>query len=192
MFKRVESEVELAMFNGIWTTVWTEKGFELEFSEEILERYVVITEEGYYVGTTEIKPYSEDSSINEIGPFHTHPMIQENLKKVAEIDKMAVLSSFRGQYIAELLSAIVHYAEKNGLTYFVMLLQPTLMRALRVSYHLPINKVAGRVFYKGEDVIPSIVNVRDVYMNKERYSWIIQSEADSALVSKGLQLSQHT
>jgi len=182
LFKRVEGELELAMFNGIWTTVWTEKGFELEFSEEVLERYVVITEEGHYVGTTEVKPYSEESSINEIGSFHKHPMIAEDMGKVAEIDKMAVLSTFRGQYVAELLSSIVHYAEMNGLTYYVMLLEPTLMRALRISYHVPIKKISGRVFYKGEDVIPSIVDVREVYMHKERYSWILHAETDLAVI----------
>ncbi|PYE48598.1 GNAT family N-acetyltransferase [Paenibacillus barcinonensis] len=179
MFKSVENELEFAMFNGIWTTVWTEKGFELEFSEEFLERYVVVTEEGHYVGSIEIKPYTTESLINEIGPFPQHPLMQEETGRVAEIDKLAILSSFRGRYVADLLSAIVHYAEQKQISYYVMLLEPVLMRALRISYHVPIEKVAGRVFYKGEDVIPSIVNAREVYTHKERYPWLIHLEKKS-------------
>ncbi|WP_434752642.1 GNAT family N-acetyltransferase [Paenibacillus amylolyticus] len=176
MFKRVENELELAMFNGIWTTVWNEKGFEFEFSEAFLERYVVVTEEGQYVGSIEIKPYAEESLINKIGPFLEHPLIQRELGHMAEIDKLAILSTFRGRYVTDLLSAIVHYAEMNQISYYAMLLEPVLMRALRISYHVPIQKVAGRVFYKGEDVIPSIVNAREVYTHKERYTWLVNPE----------------
>ncbi|PZT54248.1 GNAT family N-acetyltransferase [Paenibacillus silvae] len=179
MFKSVENELEYAMFNGIWTTVWTEKGFELEFSEKFLERYVVITEEGHYVGSIEIKPYTPESLINEIGPFWEHPLIKEDVSRVAEIDKLAILSTFRGRYVADLLSAIVHYAEMKQISYYVMLLEPVLMRALRISYHVPIEKVAGRVFYKGEDVIPSIVNAREVYTHKERFPWLVNMENNS-------------
>lgn len=173
MFKRVENELEFAMFNGIWTTVWNEKGFEFEFSEVFLERYVVVTEEGHYVGSIEIKPYTEESSMNEIGPFLENPWIREEMGHIAEIDKLAILSTFRGRYVTDLLSAIVHYAEMNQISYYAMLLEPVLMRALRISYHVPIQKVGGRVFYKGEDVIPSIVNAREVYMNKERFTWLV-------------------
>lgn len=173
MFKRVENELEVAMFNGVWTTVWNEKGFEFEFSEDFLERYVVVTGEGYYVGSIEIKPYARESSINEVGPFLEYPLIQEEMGNIAEIDKLAILSTFRGQYIAELLSAIVHYAEMKQIRYYAMLLEPVLLRALRISYHVPIQKVGGRVFYKGEDVIPSIVYAQEVYMHKERYAWLV-------------------
>lgn len=183
MFKSVENELEFAMFNGIWTTVWTEKGFELEFSEEFLERYVVVTEEGHYVGSIEIKPYGEESLMNEIGPFLEHPLIQAEMGNIAEIDKLAILSTFRGRYVTDLLSAIVHYAEMNQISYYAMLLEPVLMRALRISYHVPVQKIGGRVFYKGEDVIPAIVNAREVYTHKEQFPWLVPSEKAAAKTS---------
>ncbi|MDR9855813.1 hypothetical protein RJP21_19545 [Paenibacillus sp. VCA1] len=172
MFKRVENELELAMFNGIWTTVWLEKGFELEFSEQALERYVVVTDEGHYVGTAEIKPYGNDSPINEAAAFDHHPKIISAAGAVAEIDKMALLSTYRGHFISDLLSALVEFAESNKLKYYVTLLEPVLLRALRITFQVPVEKVSNRIFYKGDYVIPTIVDAEEVYTSKERYPWL--------------------
>lgn len=173
MFKVVENELELVMFNGIWTTVWAEKGYELEYSKQFLERYVVITEEGRYVGTAEIKPFSQESYINEVCDFQDHPLIANGSGAVAEIDKLAVLSSHRGPYVAELLSAAVQFAEIHRLNCFVALLEPMLIRALRISYHVPVERLSDRVLYKGGDVIPAIVHAEEVYTHRSRYSWLI-------------------
>ncbi|MEC0370660.1 hypothetical protein [Paenibacillus chibensis] len=173
MFKRVENELELAMFNGIWTTVWLEKGFELEFSDEILERYVVVTDEGHYVGSAEIKPYCFDSSINETAAFDQHPVIRQAEGAVVEIDKMAVLNTYRGHFISELLSATVEFAERNKIKYFVTLMEPVLQRALRISFQVPMEKISKKVFYKGDYVLPTIVNVKEIYSHKDRYSWLM-------------------
>ncbi|BFH60591.1 MULTISPECIES: hypothetical protein [Paenibacillus] len=172
MFKRVENELELAMFNGIWTTVWLEKGFELEFSEKVLERYVVVTDEGHYVGTTEIKPYGSESPINDAAPFVRHPKIINAVGAVAEIDKMALLRTYRGHFISDLLSALVEFGERNKLKYFVTLLEPVLLRALRITFQVPLEKVSHKVFYKGDYVVPAIVDAEEVYTHKERYPWL--------------------
>nr|WP_280521476.1 hypothetical protein [Paenibacillus mangrovi] len=160
------------MFNGIWTTVWLEKGFELEFSRQILERYVVVTDEGHYVGTTEIKPYSSESPINEVAAFDRHPKVINAVGVVAEIDKMALLRTYRGNFLSDLLSALVEFGEKNKLKYFVALLEPVLLRALRISFQVPLEKVANKIFYKGDYVIPTIVNVEEVYTHKDDYPWL--------------------
>ncbi|OME80732.1 hypothetical protein BK120_18825 [Paenibacillus sp. FSL A5-0031] len=185
MFKRVENELELAMFNGIWTTVWMEKGFELEFSEHTLERFVIVTEEGHYVGTSEIKPYSlTSSSINDAGPFQTHPKIIEAGDAVAEIDKIALLRSYRGRHISDLLSSAVYIAEKLQLKYFVSLLEPKFMRALRISYQVPLEKVGEKVFYKGDDVIPVLFDMEKMYRNKNSYEWLVYPQ-EAVLAANG-------
>ncbi|WP_138755330.1 hypothetical protein [Paenibacillus sinopodophylli] len=174
MFKRVENELEMAMFNGIWTTVWMEKGFELEFSNHTLERFIVVTEEGHYVGTSEIKPYCLHSSvINEVWPFQTNQKVIEAGNAVAEIDKMALLSPYRGRYLSDLLSSAVYIAEKLQLKYFVSLLEPIFMRALRISYRVPLEKVGEKIFYKGDDVVPVLFDMEQMYRNKERYDWLV-------------------
>lgn len=185
MFKRVENELELAMFNGIWTTVWMEKGFELEFSENTLERFVIVTEEGHYVGTSEIKPYClTSSSINDAGPFQTHPKIIEAGDAVAEIDKIALLRSYRGRHISDLLSSAVYIAEKLQLKYFVSLLEPKFMRALRISYQVPLEKVGEKVFYKGDDVIPVLFDMEKMYRNKNSYEWLVYPQ-EAVLAANG-------
>ena len=162
MFKRVENELEFAMFNGIWTTVWNEKGFEFEFSEEFLERYVVVTEEGYYVGSIEIKPYGEDSSMNEIGPFLEHPLIQAEMGNIAEIDKLAILSTYRGDML------LIYYQRS-----FIMQRKPDQLLCHvagasadeGITHLLPCADPESRwqSILQGEDVIPSIVNARSVH-----------------------------
>ncbi|WP_141502010.1 hypothetical protein [Paenibacillus luteus] len=184
MFKRVENELELAMFNGIWTTVWMEKGFELEFSDHALERFVVVTPEGHYVGTSEIKAYSESSSINAAGPFQTYSKIVEAAGAVAEIDKIALLKPYRGKYISDVLSSAVYIAEKLKLKYFVSLLEPVFLRALRITYRVPLEKVGERVFYKGDDVVPVLFDMEHMYRNKSRYDWLVYPK-EAALVTHG-------
>lgn len=185
MFKRVENELELAMFNGIWTTVWMEKGFELEFSDQTLERFIVVTPEGHYVGTSEIKPYSlTSSSINAAGPFQKNPKVVEADGAVAEIDKMALLRPYRGRYISDLLSSAVYIAEKLHLKYFVSLLEPKFLRALRISYQVPLEKVGEKVFYKGDDVVPVLFDMEQMYRNKHLYDWLVYP-LESVLVANG-------
>jgi len=180
MFKRVENEIELARFHSIWTTVWLEKGFELEFTEQVLERIVILTKDGDYVGTTEIKPYSiHESMINEAAPFAKHPKLIQAEGAVAEIDKMAMLRQYRGDFIADLLSAVVYYGEESRLRYYVALLEPVFLRALRITFQIPFEKVGGKVYYKGDHVVPVIIDLEEVYNNKEQYLWIVNPQERS-------------
>lgn len=174
MFKPVETEKDQQQFDGIWTAVWREKGYELEYSEHVLERYVAVAPDGTCAGTAEIKPYSlNDSAINQIAPFATHPKITGFPGRVAEIDKMAILPEYRGKLIAYLLSASVHCAEQYGCRYFVSLLEPVFFRALRISYHVPMEKIGEKIFYKGDDVIPVIFDMEHIYSNKSDYEWLV-------------------
>ncbi|ANY65967.1 hypothetical protein BBD42_05450 [Paenibacillus sp. BIHB 4019] len=177
MFKRVENELELAMFNGVWTTVWREKGFDLEFSAQALERLMIVTMEGHYVGTAEIKPYSAASTINEAGIFQEHPELICAQGKIAEIDKIALLKPYRGQqYISELLSSLVYTAEERQIKYYVSLLEPVFLRALRVTFKVPLERLGEKVFYKGDYVVPMVLNVEQIYSNKQKYAWLSYSQ----------------
>lgn len=173
MFKRVENEIELAMFNFIWMTVWREKGFEFEFSPQPLDRYVVATPDGQYIGSAEFKPYTPgEGQINSIASFHRHPCIAADPLKVAEIDKIAILKEFRGSYISELLSSLVYFARQRGIHYYVSLLEPVFYRALRITFHVPMVKAGEKSFYKGDYVIPIIIDAKQVYTNPDKYEWL--------------------
>lgn len=99
MYKSVANEVDLALFNGVWITVWREKGYELEFGENALERSIIYNENGEPIGTSELKRYYADhrSSINEVAPFASHPWVVNAKGQVGESDKIALLSSYRGK-----------------------------------------------------------------------------------------------
>ncbi|MUT67269.1 hypothetical protein [Paenibacillus sp. NEAU-GSW1] len=173
MFKRVETKWELTMFNSIWTAVWKEKGYELEFSDNALERYVAISPEGKYIGTSEIKPYEPGVSlIDNIAPFRQHPKVSADPAHVAEIDKIAVIKQYRGHPITDLLSSAVYCAEKYQFRYFISLLEPVFYRALRITFHVPMEKIGEKTFYKGDYVIPVLFDMERMYRNKEQYEWL--------------------
>ncbi len=186
MFKRVENELELAMFNGIWTTVWMEKGYELEFSDQALERIVVVTQEGHYVGTSEIKPYSpERSAINSAFAFSEHPLVQNAGQAIAEIDKMALLKPYRGKFISDLLTSAVYVAERLHIRYFVSLLEPVFLRALQITFKVPLAKLGDKRFYKGDYIVPVLFDMAHMYENKQLYNWLDYSlHASSATSGK--------
>lgn len=172
MYKKVENHIELAMFNFIWMTVWKEKGFEFEFSEDVLERYLVISENGEYAGATEFKAYTKDGTPDSIAPFRTHPSIKANPSAVAEIDKVALLPEFRRKYTSDLLSAGIHFAWCHGYHFFVALMEPIFCRALRITYRVPMEIIGEKTYYKGGYVIPVIINVKQVYERPEQFDWL--------------------
>ena len=172
MYKRVENHIELAMFNFIWMTAWKEKGFEFEFSENVLDRYLVITDEGEYAGSVEIKPFTGKGTLDSVAPFRQHPLVEADPTLVAEIDKVALLPEFRRKYTSALLSAGIYCAWKEGLHYLLALLEPVFYRALRITFRVPMEKVGKKTFYKGGYVIPVLIKVKQIYEQPNLYEWL--------------------
>ncbi|WP_410772468.1 hypothetical protein [Fontibacillus sp. BL9] len=176
MYKLVETFEEEMIFNGIWTEAWLEQGFELEFAEEVLGRCLVYNEENAPVATVEMKPYSpEMDGLNRLAPFKEHPAILAHPESIAEVDKVALHKDHRGKNLDRLLATIVLYAEENGIINYVTLLEPLLFRALKISFHVPMSRVGERIFYKGADVIPTIIHAAQFYENKENYEWFMKT-----------------
>lgn len=173
MYKRVENSIELTMFNFIWMTAWREKGFEFEFSGEVLDRYLVITEDGQYAGSAEFKRYKPgESEIDQIAPFYLHPTLNSPFTNVLEVDKVALLPEFRGKYIGDLLSSIVYFATRNGYDYLISLLEPVFFRALKITFHFPIEKFGDKIFYKGDYVQPAIIDVDKLMRKRDKLVWL--------------------
>ncbi|WP_028547242.1 hypothetical protein [Paenibacillus taiwanensis] len=179
MYIYVRNSVEASMFQSIWRTVWKEKGFELESDQEVLHQMLITNEQGHCVGTIEYKPYHlTNNPIHRVADFQDQPEMALPAR-VVEIDKVALLREHRGPNIARLISAMLHYADKHDKDYFVCLLEPVFARALRVSFQIPMRQISDRVAYKGDDVIPTIIDVGKVRRNKHLYSWIIADTAPS-------------
>ncbi|MGG0823604.1 hypothetical protein ABE099_12045 [Paenibacillus turicensis] len=176
MFKIVENEEERLIFNQIWTQAWVEKGFELEYFDEVLDQCLIFDEHRNPVATVEIKPYHPkyQGGLDEIAPFHKQASIQSDPNHIAEVDKVAILQeNRRGKNLDRLLAAIVLYAEQNNIHHYVTLLEPILFRALKVSYHVPMSRVGEKIFYKGDYVIPAIIHAEQFYKAKETYPWFM-------------------
>lgn len=174
MFKIVGTEEEQLVFNQIWTQAWVEKGFELEYFNEILDQCLIYDEHDTPVATVEIKPYhpKQQQDLDELAPFCSQTLIQSDPNHIAEVDKVAILQEYRqGKNLDRLLAAIVLYAEQNDIHHYVTLLEPILFRALKVSYHVPMSRVGEKIFYKGDDVIPAIIHAQQFYKSKESYPW---------------------
>lgn len=174
MFKIVETEEEELAFNQIWTQAWVEKGFELEYFDEVLDQCLIYDEHHIPVATVEIKPYrpKQQQDLDDLAPFCSQSSIQSDPNHIAEVDKVAILQEHRrGKNLDRLLAAIVLYAEQNDIHHYVTLLEPMLFRALKVSYHVPMSRVGEKIFYKGDDVIPAIIHAQQFYESKQSYSW---------------------
>ncbi|MFD2328723.1 GNAT family N-acetyltransferase [Cohnella sp. GCM10020058] len=173
MIKKVQNEMVTALFNFVWMTVWREKGFEFEFSDRHLGRYLAVTPQGEAVGTAEIKPYRPgESALDSVAPFERHERVAADPAKVAEIDKIALLKAHRGAYLSELLTVAVGFARANGYHYYLSLLEPVFYRALRITYRIPMEKAGDAAFYKGDTVIPVVFDMKAMYERPENYDWL--------------------
>ncbi|NIK75927.1 hypothetical protein FHS15_001034 [Paenibacillus castaneae] len=173
MFKFVENEKEIEVFNDIWTSVWKEKGYELEYSDHPLARYIIVTPDGQYIGTAEINSFNKNcSSLMKVATLHKHILAAAEKGLVAEIDKIALLKSYRGSYLSDLLSSIVFFADQHHYRYFVSLLEPVFYRALRVSFRIPMEKIGNETYYKGDYVIPVLFDTHQMYMNMPSFNWL--------------------
>ncbi|OCT13864.1 hypothetical protein A8709_20030 [Paenibacillus pectinilyticus] len=171
MFKKVESVLELQRFDEIWTRSWEEKGFELEYSEGKVDRYLIRNDQNDEIGSIEFKAFSHLSEINAIFPFHHVDKIKHS-RTTIEVDKVAILNEHRGKNLDRLLSAMVCYGETNRVNYYIALIDPLLYRALRVVYKVPSEKLGEKMFYKGDYVYPVYIDVEFVYRNKDQFSWL--------------------
>ncbi|RUS46857.1 hypothetical protein [Cohnella sp. AR92] len=173
MIKKVQNEMEAALFNYIWMTVWREKNFEFEFSTEYLGRYLSVTPLGEAAGTAEFKPYRpEDSRLDSIAPFSLHPWVAVDPSKAIEVDKIAFLKEHRGPYLTEMLTLLVGFCKANGYHYLLSLMEPVFYRALRITYRVPTDKVGRSLYYKGDTVIPVIFDVKSILEYPAKYDWL--------------------
>lgn len=184
MYTVVSSTAQLAHYNRIWSEVWKEKGFELEVENEVMDKLLVSNEHDEFIGTFEVKPYQPDKvELREVATFHLQPELISSIEKVAEVDKVALLPEHRGNNISRLLSAMVYYADRHLLDYYVCLLEPVFARALRISFKVPMRKIGGRTPYKGDDVVPTIIDVGRIRRNKHEYPWVLPTTQEALLES---------
>lgn len=189
MLRLVNSEYLKQVFDEIWKQVYSLCNYELEeFNGEDVVRFVVKhhTKETH-VGTIEILlDYKKNGKdYEDLFKFSKTKEIKRKQKKTCIIQKVAILPEYQGGgYLEYLLNGMVYAIEKHDLDYAIAFIEPKLYLALKMMYGVeifkPINpdtgKSAKRFEYKGDDVIPVVIDLKATLTKKEKLTWIRQYE----------------
>ena len=167
----VNNEYLLRVFNEIWTSVWNEKGFELEFSHES-DKFLFKNRHHEYAGTIEFKQLVASETWH-IPVIRDHPFIEANIQDVVEIDKVAIKAGSRrkDKIIEQILTQIVNYSLSHDVKGIVALLEPKFYLALRMVYKVPITKIGNKFEYKGDLVVPALLDCLSAKDSLETFSW---------------------
>lgn len=167
-----ENQNQLDTFNHIWIECWNEKGYELEFNQNS-DKFIILDENGKVIGTTEFIKYEIGKNFCEdIYPFKDLQQIKNNHNRVIEIDKIALTKKFRGKNVQEILYTIYKYAQENNIQFAIGLMEPIFYKAMKLFYKMPITKLSRKKFYKGDWVIPVIIDCEYVLNNSQEYKWV--------------------
>lgn len=167
MYKRVQTDRDRIQFDEIWEQVWKEKGFNLEYSERS-DQFIFQNEQGTPTGSMEIKRYTPDIEIYY--PFSKHICISDFPNAIYEIDKVSILKeSRRKRGLDSMILFLRDYTHLYGVKYFVALIEPSFYIAIRMLYRLPLQKLHDKFFYKGDMVIPILIDAEDIVLNESKY-----------------------
>ncbi|MBO1515023.1 hypothetical protein [Metabacillus bambusae] len=185
MYHKVSSEIDKEIFNKLWGEACIEKGFELESTSSHSALFLIYNKEKSPIGTVELIPYENvENNAEKVFPFSSLDMIKQNPTEVFEIDKVSLLKKYRGSNLKKILNIIYSYAVDNDYTYGITLLEPLFYRSLKTFYKIPIKRVTKeKIFYKGDYVIPSIIDFGIVKSNVKDYKWFLKiNENDLAIM----------
>lgn len=180
IYIQVETVGDLNSFNQIWMECWLEKGYMLDPTDEIVDRFIIQDIDNRNIGTIEFRQYypTTDNDINTVFPFQKVEHLSMNSKRVIEIDKVAILKQHRGKNLERLLSLCVNYSEFYKIEYCVVLLERVFYKALKNVYKVPLEKMGDPIYYKGDHVIPTVLFPSLIYSRKELYPWLTYNKPD--------------
>lgn len=182
-FLHVKTEAELETFNSIWMENWKKKGFELETYGGIAERFIIHSKSGIPAGTVEFVPYRPDyrnlretSTIEDLFCFTKIGQVKKHIDRCYEVDKVAILSEFRGQMVLDsLLNLIFRFSVQHNIKYYLAVIDPLFFRTLR-HYNVHVEKVGEVIEYKGYRVIPSLIDAEYGIKNKKELDWYVEHD----------------
>ncbi|MCY9593790.1 N-acetyltransferase [Paenibacillus chitinolyticus] len=181
MYRKGDSLDDFILFDRIWTRVWQQQGFELEFTRRDADCYLILSDDGEVAGTVEFKRYDPGRHpIDALAPFSEHPALAPG--NAVEVDKVALLPEYRGRNLDKLISLIVHYCENRGRTHIVALMEPKLCKALRMAFRIKLERIAEPFHYKGGMVVPVVCDVSRLYLNKPAYGWLLPNPEQPEII----------
>ena len=91
--------------------------------------------------------------------------VTTNIDRIVEIDKIALTKAFRGENIDKVLYIISNYTKHNNFRYGIGLMEPIFYKAMKIFYKIPITQLSKKVFYKGDWVIPVLIDCEYTHKN---------------------------
>ena len=175
-----KNDNQLNTFNRIWIECWNEKGYELEFTPHS-DKFIILDENGKGIGTTEFIKYNiGKNACEEVYSYKDLVQVKNNIDRIVEIDKIALSKTFRGKNVEKILYIIYKYTKDNNIPIGIGLMEPIFYKAMKLFYKIPITKLSKKKFYKGDWVIPVIIDVEYIHNNPQEFKLI--SELESTFV----------
>lgn len=170
LFKRVTTKEEAEAFHRVKQLVWEESGYDMEYGREGSDLYIAYIN-GVPGGTVEFTPYLEFSRLLIRNLFDD--VVRDDMK-VMELDSFAVLPEYRRKLVGhEIVRFMIYYAQTHGYTHGVAITAPKVFKSLNDTYHIRCEKVKDPFWYKGDEVIPALMHLKEVYdhLDDKKYSW---------------------
>ncbi|PLS19224.1 N-acetyltransferase [Bacillus sp. M6-12] len=169
VFKKVFTQEEKDIFHQVKKDVWEGTGYDMEYGREGSDLYIAYVN-GIPGGTFEFTPYSQFTR-----PFMRElfdDVVQKDMT-VVELDSFAVLPEYRGLLGREIVRFMIFYAQTYGYTHGIGISAPSVFKSFNNTYHIRGEQVKESMWYKGDDVIPTLFYLKEVYDNleDEKYAW---------------------
>jgi GNAT superfamily N-acetyltransferase len=172
VFKKVTSQEEKDMFHYVKGLVWEGTGYGMEYGREGSDLYIAYVN-GIPGGTFEFTPYPQFTRTFMKKLFVD--TVNEHMS-VVELDSFAVLPEFRGKLGREIVRFMIYYAQTNGYTHGIGISAPSVFESFNHTYHIRSEQVKEKMWYKGDDVIPTLFHLKEVYdhLDDEKYAWYVK------------------
>lgn len=176
MYKPVQSTTEFQQFNHLLLQSWLEKGFDAEIAEGDTDCFLFSLDDQNWCGTLEIKPF-ELSTYAQLFDIDHEILGALKIDKMMEIDKLSILQQKRNSGILEeILYVSAKHTSLHQCSHVVALIEPKFFRAIRTFYKLPAVQFGPKFLYKGDMVVPMIIDAKEAKRKFEEQGWYTESE----------------
>lgn len=169
VFKKVASQDDKDVFHHIKRLVWEGASYDMEYGREGSDLFIAYID-GVPGGTFEFTRYPQFTRSFMKKLFVD--AVNEDMS-VVELDSFAILPKYRGVLGREIVRLMIHYAQTNGYTHGIGISAPNVFKSFNSTYHIRSEQVGETIWYKGDDVIPTLFYLKEVYDNleDEKYDW---------------------
>lgn len=170
----VKSMLQLRQFIKLKGQIWDESGYKMEYPSPEAKMIIFIEhsmDEEKVLGTLELIPFNHVDKLKKM-LFLSYPEL--NQRTTIFVDGFGVLASHRGKLETYMISYIINYAEKFGLTHAATLATEQMLSCISKRYRIPFKQVAAPLEMNGRQLFPVLLNLEFAYLNKHhsRFNWL--------------------